>query len=398
MPICMPVRQLLLRKNNRCDAASMCVHVNEMGEEKMYDYLVVGAGLYGAVFAEQAKSKGKSVLVIDKRPHIAGNVYTEEIAGINVHKYGAHIFHTNSRRVWDYVGNFAEFNRFTNSPVANYHGELYSLPFNMYTFNRMWGVTTPDEAEAMIEKQRREAGITEPRNLEEQAISLVGTDIYEKLVKGYTEKQWGRPCNELPAFIIKRLPVRLTFDNNYFNALYQGIPTGGYTRMVEHMLEGIKVRLGVDYLAEKEQLDSLAEKVVYTGPIDAYFDYRLGTLEYRSIRFETEVLDMPNYQGNAAVNYTDRETPWTRIIEHKWFEYGTQEKTVISREYSSEWKPGDEPYYPVNDEKNNALYAEYRRLAEQEQRVIFGGRLGEYKYYDMDAVILAALTMAEQEL
>lgn len=364
----------------------------------MYDYLVVGAGLYGAVFAEQAKSKGKSVLVIDKRPHIAGNVYTEETAGINVHKYGAHIFHTNSRRVWDYVGNFAEFNRFTNAPVANYHGELYSLPFNMYTFNRMWGVTTPAEAEAMVEKQRREAGITEPRNLEEQAISLVGTDIYEKLVKGYTEKQWGRPCSELPAFIIKRLPVRFTFDNNYFNALYQGIPTGGYTRMVEHMLEGIEVRLGVDYLAEKEQLDSLAEKVVYTGPIDAYFGYRLGALEYRSIRFETEVLDMPNYQGNAAVNYTDREIPWTRIIEHKWFEYGTQEKTVISREYSSEWKPGDEPYYPVNDEKNNALYAEYRRLAEQEQSVIFGGRLGEYKYYDMDAVILAALTMAEQEL
>lgn len=364
----------------------------------MYDYLVVGAGLYGAVFAEQARSKGKSVLVIDKRPHIAGNVYTEEIAGINVHKYGAHIFHTNSRRVWDYVGKFAEFNRFTNAPVANYHGELYSLPFNMYTFNRMWGVTTPAEAEAMIEKQRREAGITEPRNLEEQAISLVGTDIYEKLVKGYTEKQWGRPCSELPAFIIKRLPVRLTFDNNYFNALYQGIPTGGYTRMVEHMLEGIEVRLGVDYLAEKEQLDSLAEKVVYTGPIDAYFGYGLGALEYRSIRFETEVLDMPNYQGNAAVNYTDRETPWTRIIEHKWFEYGTQEKTVVSREYSSEWKPGDEPYYPVNDEKNNALYAEYRKLAEGEQRVIFGGRLGEYKYYDMDAVILAALTMAEQEL
>lgn len=364
----------------------------------MYDYLVVGAGLYGAVFAEQARSKGKSVLVIDKRPHIAGNVYTEEIAGINVHKYGAHIFHTNSRRVWDYVGKFAEFNRFTNAPVANYHGELYSLPFNMYTFNRMWGVTTPAEAEAVIEKQRREAGITEPRNLEEQAISLVGTDIYEKLVKGYTEKQWGRPCSELPAFIIKRLPVRLTFDNNYFNALYQGIPTGGYTRMVEHMLEGIEVRLGVDYLAEKEQLDSLAEKVVYTGPIDAYFGYGLGALEYRSIRFETEVLDMPNYQGNAAVNYTDRETPWTRIIEHKWFEYGTQEKTVVSREYSSEWKPGDEPYYPVNDEKNNALYAEYRKLAEGEQRVIFGGRLGEYKYYDMDAVILAALTMAEQEL
>lgn len=364
----------------------------------MYDYLVVGAGLYGAVFAEQAKEKGKSVLVIDKRPHIAGNVYTEEIEGINVHRYGAHIFHTNSKRVWDYVGKFAEFNRFTNAPVANYHGELYSLPFNMYTFNRMWGVTTPQEAEAKIAEQKRAAGITEPHNLEEQAISLVGTDIYEKLVKGYTEKQWGRPCSELPAFIIKRLPVRFTFDNNYFNALYQGIPMGGYTRMVEHMLDGIEVRLGVDYLKEKALFDGLADKVVYTGPIDAYFDYQLGALEYRSVRFETEVLDMPNYQGNAAVNYTDRETPWTRIIEHKWFEYGTQEKTVISREYSSEWKPGDEPYYPVNDEKNSALYASYRKLAEQESRVIFGGRLGEYKYYDMDAVILAALTMAEQEL
>lgn len=364
----------------------------------MYDYLVVGAGLYGAVFAEQAKVKGKSVLVIDKRPHIAGNVYTEEIEGINVHRYGAHIFHTNSKRVWDYVGKFAEFNRFTNAPVANYHGELYSLPFNMYTFNRMWGVTTPQEAEAKIAEQKRAAGITEPHNLEEQAISLVGTDIYEKLVKGYTEKQWGRPCSELPAFIIKRLPVRFTFDNNYFNALYQGIPMGGYTRMVEHMLDGIEVRLGVDYLKEKALFDGLADKVVYTGPIDAYFDYQLGALEYRSVRFETEVLDMPNYQGNAAVNYTDRETPWTRIIEHKWFEYGTQEKTIISREYSSEWKPGDEPYYPVNDEKNSALYASYRKLAEQESRVIFGGRLGEYKYYDMDAVILAALTMAEQEL
>lgn len=364
----------------------------------MYDYLVVGAGLYGAVFAEQAKAKGKSVLVVDKRPHIAGNVYTEEIEGINVHRYGAHIFHTNSRRVWDYVGKFAEFNRFTNAPVANYHGELYSLPFNMYTFNQMWGVTTPQEAEAKIAEQKRAAGITEPHNLEEQAISLVGTDIYEKLVKGYTEKQWGRPCSELPAFIIKRLPVRFTFDNNYFNALYQGIPLGGYTRMVEHMLDGIEIRLGVDYLKEKSMLDNLADKVVYTGPIDAYFGYQLGALEYRSVRFETEVLDMPNYQGNAAVNYTDRETPWTRIIEHKWFEYGTQEKTVISREYSSEWKPGDEPYYPVNDEKNSALYASYRKLAEQESRVIFGGRLGEYKYYDMDAVILAALTMAEQEL
>lgn len=363
-----------------------------------YDYLVVGAGLYGAVFAQVAKAKGKKVLVIDKRDHIAGNIYTEEIEGINVHKYGAHIFHTNNKKVWEYITQFAEFNRFTNSPVANYKGELYSLPFNMYTFNQMWGVVTPQEAAAKIEEQKAAAGITEPKNLEEQAISLVGTDIYEKLVKGYTEKQWGRPCHELPAFIIKRLPVRLTFDNNYFNALYQGIPMGGYTKMVENLLDGIEVRLSEDYLEKKAEYDALAEKIVYTGAIDAYFDYKLGTLEYRSVRFENEVLDMPNFQGNAAVNYTDAETPWTRIIEHKWFEFGDQPKTVISREYSSEWKPGDEPYYPVNDEKNGSLYAEYKKLAEAENKVIFGGRLGEYRYYDMDAVIASALEMCEKEL
>ena len=363
-----------------------------------YDYLVVGAGLYGAVFAQVAKAKGKKVLVIDKRDHIAGNIYTEEIEGINVHKYGAHIFHTNNKKVWEYITQFAEFNRFTNSPVANYKGELYSLPFNMYTFNQMWGVVTPQEAAAKIEEQKAAAGITEPKNLEEQAISLVGTDIYEKLVKGYTEKQWGRPCHELPAFIIKRLPVRLTFDNNYFNALYQGIPMGGYTKMVENLLDGIEVRLSEDYLEKKAEYDALAEKIVYTGAIDAYFDYKLGALEYRSVRFENEVLDMPNFQGNAAVNYTDAETPWTRIIEHKWFEFGDQTKTVISREYSSEWKPGDEPYYPVNDEKNGRLYAEYKNLAEAENNIIFGGRLGEYKYYDMDAVIASALEMCEKEL
>ena len=360
-----------------------------------YDYLVVGAGLYGAVFAHEAKKRRKSVLVVDKRPNIAGNVYTEEIAGINVHKYGAHIFHTNDKALWEYVNQFAEFNRYTNSPVANYHGELYSLPFNMYTFNRMWGVVTPEEAAAKIEEQRQAAGIAQPRNLEEQAISLVGTDIYEKLIKGYTEKQWGRPCHELPSFIIRRLPVRLTFDNNYFNARYQGIPMGGYTRMVANMLDGIPVRLQVDYLAHKGELDQLAGQVIYTGPVDAYFGYTLGNLEYRSVRFETEVLDKPNFQGNAVINYTDRETPWTRIIEHKWFEFGIQPKTVISREYSAEWKPGDEPYYPVNDEKNSALYAKYAELAKAETNVHFGGRLGEYKYYDMDAVILAALRLRE---
>lgn len=363
-----------------------------------YDYLVVGAGLYGAVFACEAKRKGKKVLVIDKRDHIAGNVYTEEVEGINVHKYGAHIFHTNNKKVWKYITQFAEFNRYTNSPVANYKGELYSLPFNMYTFNKMWGVVTPQEAAAKIEEQRKAAGITEPKNLEEQAISLVGTDIYEKLVKGYTEKQWGRPCNELPSFIIKRLPVRLTFDNNYFNALYQGIPMGGYTKMVENLLEGIEVRLNEDYLEKKEEYDAIAEKIVYTGAIDAYFGHSLGALEYRSVRFENEILDSDNFQGNAVVNYTDAETPWTRIIEHKWFEFGGQDKTVISREYSSEWKFGDEPYYPVNDEKNGNLYAEYKKLADLEEKVIFGGRLGEYKYYDMDAVIASALDMSEKEL
>ncbi len=369
-----------------------------------YDYLVVGSGLYGAVFAHEAKAAGKSVYVIDKRANIAGNVYTKEVEGIQVHEYGAHIFHTNNKRVWDYVQRFAEFNRFTNSPVANYKGKLYSLPFNMYTFNKMWGVVTPEEAAAKIEEQKKAAGITDPKNLEEQAISLVGTDIYEKLVKGYTEKQWGRDCKDLPAFIIKRLPVRLTFDNNYFNALYQGIPVGGYTAMVANMLEGIEIGLNQDYLKDKEKYDSMAEKVVYTGPIDAYFDFALGNLEYRSVRFETELLDIPNFQGNAAVNYTDRETPWTRIIEHKWFEFGKDKngndlpKTVISREYSSEWKPGDEPYYPVNDEKNGALYEQYKALADKEKHIIFGGRLGEYKYYDMDAVIAATLSLCEKEL
>ena len=368
-----------------------------------YDYIVVGSGLYGSIFAHEAKAKGKSVLVVDKRPNIAGNVYTEKQEGINVHMYGAHIFHTNDKRVWNYITQFTEFNRFTNSPVANYKGELYSMPFNMYTFNKMWGVVTPEEAAAKIDEQKKE--ITgEPKNLEEQAISLVGRDIYEKLVKGYTEKQWGRDCKELPAFIIKRLPVRLTFDNNYFNALYQGIPIGGYTKMVENLLDGIEVRLNTDYLEHKAELDALADKVVYTGPIDAYFGFKLGTLEYRSVRFENETLDIPNFQGNAAVNYTDRETPWTRIIEHKWFEFGKDEdgndlpKTIISREYSSEWKAGDEPYYPVNDEKNGQLYAKYKELADKETGVIFGGRLGEYKYYDMDTTIASVLDMCEKEL
>ena len=370
----------------------------------MFDFLIVGAGLYGSTIARQLTDAGKSVLVIEKRNHIAGNVYTEKIEGINVHKYGAHIFHTNDETVWNYVNRFSVFNRFTNSPIANYKGELYSLPFNMYTFNRMWGVVTPEEAEQKIAEQRMAAGITEPHNLEEQAISLVGTDIYSKLIKGYTQKQWGRSCAELPTFIIKRLPIRLTFDNNYFNALYQGIPIGGYTRMVERILEGIEVRLNCDYLKNKDGLDALAANVVYTGPIDAFFNYRLGNLEYRSVRFETKVLDIPNFQGNAAVNYTDEETPWTRIIEHKWFEFGKDEegndypKTVISREYSSEWKFGDDPYYPVNDDKNTALYREYKKLANAEPRVVFGGRLGEYKYYDMDQVVAAALDKSKELL
>ena len=369
----------------------------------MYDYLIVGAGLFGAVCARELTDAGKKVLVIDRRGTIGGNVCTERVEGINVHKYGAHIFHTNNKAVWDYVNRFADFNRYTNSPVANYKGELYSLPFNMYTFNKMWGVVTPDEARERIAEQRRE--ITgEPQNLEEQAISLVGRDIYEKLVKGYTEKQWGRSCRKLPAFIIKRLPVRFTFDNNYFNALYQGIPIGGYTRLVEKMLDGTEVRLGTDYLADKAAFDAAAERIIYTGAVDEYFGFSLGKLEYRTVRFETELLDTPNFQGNAVMNYTDRETPFTRIIEHKWFEFGLDEngnelpKTVISREYSKEFSEGDEPFYPVNDEKNGALYAEYKALAEKEKNVIFGGRLGQYKYYDMDTVIAAALDCVKKEL
>ncbi|MCR5566940.1 MAG: UDP-galactopyranose mutase [Clostridiales bacterium] len=369
---------------------------------QLYNYLIVGAGLYGAVCARELTDAGKTCLVIDKRDHIAGNAYTEQVEGIHVHRYGAHIFHTSNREVWNYVQRFAVFNRYTNSPVANYRGELFSLPFNMYTFNRMWGVVTPQEAAAKIEEQRKAAGITEPKNLEEQAVSLVGRDIYEKLIRGYTEKQWGRPCTELPAFIIKRLPVRYTFDNNYFDALYQGIPAGGYTGMAACILDGIEVRLGEDYLADKARWDGMAERVIYTGPIDAYFGHCLGCLEYRSVRFETEVLDIPNFQGNAVVNYTDAETPWTRIIEHKWFEFGKDEngndlpKTVISREYSSEWKPGDEPYYPVNDERNGRLYTEYRKLADREQKAVFGGRLGEYRYYDMDQVIAAAMEKVKE--
>ena len=369
---------------------------------RMYDYLVVGSGLYGSIFAREATNKGYKVLVVDKRSNVGGNIYTEKVEGINLHKYGAHIFHTNLKEVWDYLNQFCTFNRFTNSPVANYKGELFSLPFNMYTFNKMWGVVTPEEAAAKIEEQRKE--ITgEPKNLEEQAISLVGRDIYEKLVKGYTEKQWGRDCKELPSFIIKRLPVRLTFDNNYFNALYQGIPVGGYTKMIENILNEIEVRLNCDYLENREDLNKLAKKVVYTGPIDAFFDYKLGTLEYRSVKFENEILDIPNFQGNAAINYTDKETPWTRIIEHKWFEFGKDEegkdipRTIISREYSSEWKPGDEPYYPVNDEKNGSLYTQYKELASKEKNVIFGGRLGEYKYYDMDATVASVLEMCKKE-
>jgi len=340
-----------------------------------YDYLVVGAGLYGSTFANIAKSCGKKILVIDRRPNIAGNIYTERIENINVHKYGAHIFHTNNLEVWKYLQQFAKFNRFTNSPIAIYKDEVYSLPFSMFTFNKMWGVITPEEAIAKIEEQKKEAGITNPKNLEEQAISLVGKDIFEKLVKGYTEKQWGRDCKELPPFIIKRLPVRFTYDNNYFNALYQGIPIGGYTQMVANMLNGIEVRLNIDYLKNRTEFNSLAKKIIYTGPIDAYFDYQFGYLQYRSVRFETEVLDQPNYQGNAVVNYTEREVPWTRIIEHKWFEFGKDEegndipKTVISREFSLEWKPGDEPYYPVNDEENNALYQKYKKEAEKEKKL-----------------------------
>ena len=369
----------------------------------MYDYLIVGSGLFGAVFAEQALSRGKRVLVVEKRPQIGGNVFTEEVEGVTVHRYGAHIFHTNDEEVWAYVNRFARFNRFTNSPVANFRGELYSLPFNMNTFHEMWGVVTPAEAEEKIAEERRKYAVPEPKNLEEQALSLVGRDIYEKLIKGYTEKQWGRPCSELPAFIIKRLPLRMTFDNNYFDAKYQGIPEEGYTKLIERLLSGAEIRLDTDYLKQREALNALAEKVVYTGPVDAYFDYRFGALAYRSLRFETEVLDIPNFQGNAAVNYTDRETPWTGIIEHKWFTFGKDPlgnplpKTVITKEYSSEWHPGEEAYYPVNDEKNNALYEKYKALAGRESGVIFGGRLAEYRYYDMDRVIGEALHAADRE-
>lgn len=365
---------------------------------KKYDFLIVGAGLYGAVFAHEAKMKGKKCLIIDKRRHIGGNIYTEKIEDINVHKYGAHIFHTNNKDIWDYVNKFAQFNRYTNSPIANYKGEIFNLPFNMNTFNKMWGVITPKEAKEKIEEQRRENYTEYPQNLEEQAINLVGIDIYEKLIKGYTEKQWGRSCRELPAFIIRRLPVRFTYDNNYFNSYYQGIPVGGYTSMIESMIEGIDVKLNIDYLKDKEKWNNIADKVVYTGAIDAYFNYKFGVLEYRSVRFEEEILDCENYQGNAVVNYTDREIPYTRIIEHKHFEFGTQPKTIISREYSAEWKLGDEPYYPVNDSRNNELYDKYRMLTKEEGKVIFGGRLGEYKYYDMDKVIESALKRVKESL
>ena len=367
-----------------------------------YDYLIVGAGLFGAVCACEAKRHGKRVLVVDKRSHIAGNIFTEIIDGIFVHKYGAHIFHTNNKTVWDYITSFGDFNRFTNSPVANYKGQLYSLPFNMYTFNKLWNVNTPEEARRIIHSQREKAGIEKPENLEQQAISLVGTDIYETLIKGYTEKQWGRPCSELPPEIIKRLPVRLSFDNNYFNAKYQGIPEKGYTALIEKMLDGVEVRLDTDYLENKDELDACAEKVIYTGTVDAYFDYCFGALEYRSIRLETETLDMENYQGNAVVNYTDSETPWTRIIEHKWFNFGKAvdgcecDKTVVTKEFSSEWKVGNEPYYPINDARNNELYDKYRTLAQKEDKVYFGGRLGEYKYFDMDTTVEAALKLCER--
>ncbi|MBQ3680828.1 MAG: UDP-galactopyranose mutase [Paludibacteraceae bacterium] len=368
-----------------------------------YDFLIVGAGLYGCVFAHELKKLGKKCLVIDKRAHLGGNVYCEETEGINVHKYGAHIFHTSNKKVWNYVNDIVEFNRYTNSPVARYKDELYNLPFNMNTFAQMWGVKTPDEAQKKLDEQKADAlasmkaaGVSEPRNLEEQALTLIGKDIYEKLIKGYTEKQWGRKCTELPAFIIKRLPVRMVFDNNYFNDTYQGIPMGGYNKLIEGLLDGVETRTGVDYFANKAEFDSMADKIVFTGKIDEYFGYEYGNLQYRTVRFETEVLDTPNYQGNAVVNYTEREVPYTRVIEHKHFEMFGQDvynnsKTVISKEYSTEWKPGMEPYYPVNNKQNTELYAKYKALADKEQNVIFGGRLAEYKYYDMDDVIEAAL-------
>lgn len=364
-----------------------------------YDYLVVGAGLFGSVFAHEAALKGKKIKVIEKRNHIAGNIYTRESEGIQVHEYGAHIFHTSEKEIWDYVNQFAEFNRYTNSPVANYKGEIYNLPFNMNTFNKLWGVVTPAEAQAKINEQRAILDRKMPENLEEQAISLVGTDIYEKLIKSYTEKQWGKPCTELPAFIIRRLPVRLTYDNNYFNDIYQGIPIGGYTQIVEKMLDhdNIDVETGVDFFAKREEYLANYPRIVFTGMIDEFFDYKLGELEYRSLRFETETLDVDNYQGNAVINYTDKETPYTRIIEHKHFEFGTQSKTIITKEYSKKWTRGDEPYYPINDERNNHLYKEYKKMAERQKNVIFGGRLGHYRYYDMHQVIGAALQCVRSE-
>lgn len=364
----------------------------------MFDYLIVGSGLFGSIFAFEANKRGKKVLVIDKRDHIGGNIYTTKIEGINVHKYGAHIFHTNSRQVWDYIQQFAEFNRYTNSPIARYKDELYNLPFNMNTFSKMWGVVTPAEAKAKIAEQVAEAGITEPHNLEEQAISLVGHDIYDKLIKGYTEKQWGKKATELPSFIIKRLPVRFVYDNNYFDDKYQGIPIGGYTQIIEKMLNGIEVRLNTDFFANRDGLSAIANRIVFTGMIDEYYNHCYGELEYRSLCFETEVLDCENYQGNAVVNYTDYEVPYTRIIEHKHFEYGTQSKTVITREYPAKWNKGDEPYYPINNEKNNRLYEKYKQLAGKESNVIFGGRLAQYRYYDMDDVIEQALEYVKEQL
>ena len=363
-----------------------------------YDYLIVGSGLFGSIFAYEANKRGKKCLVIDKRNHVGGNIYTEEIEGIQVHKYGAHIFHTSNKEVWDYIQKFAEFNRYTNSPVARYKDELYNLPFNMNTFNKMWGVVTPEEAKAKIEAEKKEANITEPKNLEEQAISLVGRTIYEKLVKGYTQKQWGRDCKELPSFIIKRLPVRFIYDNNYFNDLYQGIPIGGYTKIIEKMLEGIEVKLNTDFFENREKFENIAEKIVFTGPIDEFYNYKFGELEYRSLKFETEIKDIENYQGNAVVNYTEYEVPYTRIIEHKHFEYGTQEKTVITREFPDKWVQGKEPYYPINNDRNNEIYEKYKKLAKKENNVIFGGRLGEYKYYDMHKVIERALNCVKNNI